>query len=339
MRHSVIHSNSPLIKILLSVVSLALSLLVFFGAASAQEPGTRKLPSNLPMSEGGPPSLTALAPSEAARGNDLYCAGFIDANPLSKRFQIIGAEEENTRPHLAQGDVVYINAGQSQGVEPNMLFSVVRPLGHFRTPFKGGAERRLLGVYTQELGLLRVIASQETTATARIIFSCSDIQLGDLLHVFEERRAPATDIVQPLPRYSPPSGKRLGRIVLERNQKEMISPRDIVYIDLGAESGVRAGDRFTIFRRYPDDAKSVRFNDDNIIVRQSRDFQSDSFKGGPFSNDHPYEERQKVKNNRQPIPRKVVGELVIISVQSRSATAVVTRTTQEVHPGDWVELQ
>ena len=37
--------------------------------------------------------------------------------------------------------------------------------------------------------------------------------------------------------------------------------------------------------------------------------------------------------------RKVVGELMIINVKERTATAVITRTAQEIHTGDWVEVQ
>ena len=37
--------------------------------------------------------------------------------------------------------------------------------------------------------------------------------------------------------------------------------------------------------------------------------------------------------------RKVVGELVVLNVKEKTATAVITRTAQEIHRGDWVELQ
>jgi hypothetical protein len=39
------------------------------------------------------------------------------------------------------------------------------------------------------------------------------------------------------------------------------------------------------------------------------------------------------------MPRKVVGELVVIDVQTRTATAIITRIAGEVHTGDWVEIQ
>lgn len=340
MRHHTTSLEKPLIRSFFSAVSLALSLSIFFSVASAQALGTRRLPGNLPVSEEAKqPAVEPVAPPKVATGNDLYCAGFINASPTPNYFKLVGAEQENTRYHLGQGDVVYLNAGRAQGVEPDMLFTVVRPLGDFRSPFAHTSGERHLGVYTRELAVLRVFAVQEKTATARIVASCDEVQLGDLLRAYEERRAPASDVSRPLPRYEPPSGKVTGRIVLQREQKEMLSARDVVYIDLGQNHGVKPGDRFTIFRRFPDDANIVRFNDDDIVQRRSGGYQSDTFKGGTFSNDHPTEGRQQVKNQRPDPPRKVVGELVVISVQGKSSAAVVTRTTQEVHTGDWIELQ
>jgi hypothetical protein len=46
-----------------------------------------------------------------------------------------------------------------------------------------------------------------------------------------------------------------------------------------------------------------------------------------------------VKKRRPDDLRKVVGEMVILNVQQRTATAIITRTAQEVHTGDHVELQ
>jgi hypothetical protein len=47
----------------------------------------------------------------------------------------------------------------------------------------------------------------------------------------------------------------------------------------------------------------------------------------------------EIKKNRPEVPRKVVGELVVTNVQQRTATAVITRVAQEVHTGDFVEMQ
>ncbi len=318
-------------------IFLKFSLVFLSGLAVA--PGLAQsppLPDNLPVAESAKePALPGIATLHVATGDDLYCAGYIRATAPTTEIKIIGGEEENRIAHFGQGDVVYLNAGRSQNLRAGMLFSITRPMGKFRSPYKrlGGRD---LGVFVRELGVMRVIAVQGQTATARIIVSCSDIQLGDLLVTFTERSAPSTNISQPLPRYQSATGKVAGRIVLQREQREHLSPRDVVYIDLGREEGVQVGDTFTIYRQQPDDANIFKFNDDDITLRQSNDYESDKFKGGKYSNDHPYESRQQVKNTRPAIPQKIVGELTVIAVEGKSATAIVTRTTQEVHTGDWI---
>jgi hypothetical protein len=311
-----------------------LTMMSFSAVSFAQSP---PLPDNLQLSETAKrPARPGVATPHAATGDDLYCAGYIRATQPFATAKIIGGEEENRVSHFGQGDVVYINVGRSQNIRPEMLFSIIRPTGKFRSPYQrsGGKD---LGFFVRELGVLRVMEVQGQTATARIIVSCKDIQLGDWLVTFQERRAPETDISEPLPRYQPTSGQQPGRIVLQREQREHIGARDVVYIDLGTENGVKAGDKFTIFRNQPDDANIFNFNDDDIVLRQSEGFESDKFKGGRFSNGHPHQARQQVKNTRTSIPPKIVGELVVIAVEGKSATAIVTRTTQEVHTGDRIE--
>ncbi len=312
----------------------ALSVPFFSTISLAQSPS---LPDNFPVAESAKEAARpGVATPQVATGDDLYCAGYIRTLQPTGLAKIIGAEEENRVVRFGQGDVVYLDAGRAQNIRPDMLFAITRPMGKFRSPYQraGGKD---LGTFVREVGILRVLEVQGQTATARIVVSCSDVQLGDLLVTFAARRAPETDISQPLPRYQPTSGQKPGRIVLQRDQHENIGPRDVVYVDLGTENGVRAGDKFTIFRNKPDDGNVFNFNDDDIVLRQSSDYESDKFKGGKFSNGHPYESRQKVKNTRPTIPPKIVGELVVIAVEGKSATAIVTRTTQEVHTGDRVE--
>jgi len=86
-------------------------------------------------------------------------------------------------------------------------------------------------------------------------------------------------------------------------------------------------------------------------------FQSDRYRGGGISSQgsrakdstafvdahgryryRPITSRE-VKKARPDMPRKIVGEMVIIDVQTRTATAIITRVASEVHTGDWVEIQ
>ena len=97
--------------------------------------------------------------------------------------------------------------------------------------------------------------------------------------------------------------------------------------------------------------------EEEMARNRAAGFQSDRYRGGGVSNqasrakdetalvdtDGRYRYRpitsREVKKNRPPMPRKIVGEMVIIDVQSRTATAIITRVTSEVHTGDWVEIK
>ena len=326
MRQPIFFSFSPKSLLLTSFFTCLLLTTAF----------AQQLPADLPMMESAREAkTTSLATTRVASGKDLYCAGFISPTEIKSDLRIIGSDEENRVVYYSQGNTVYFEIG-AQTIRPEMIFSIVRPLGDFKHPFKG--DKKSLGVFTQELGVLRVLAVQGKVATARIIFSCDDIKHGDLLVPFEERKPPVTDFKNPIPRYQQTSGQKAGHIVMQREHHEMISPRDVVYIDLGSESGVSAGDKFTIFRQTPKDGNFVHFRDDNVTVQSNSDFGSDKLKGGSNSIDKAHQWRQDVEDHRAEIPKKIVGELVVIAVKGKASTAIVTRTTQEVHNGDTIEV-
>jgi hypothetical protein len=288
-------------------------------------------------------------PALAAGRTELYCAGFIQYAPAPNDLQIVGGEEEQEQRVYGEGDYVYINAGSQQGVGVGQEFSVIRPRGQFKSKFS--EKDGWLGVYTQELGQLRVIDVKDRASVAVVTHSCETILLGDLLRAAPQRVSPTERMEIGLDRFADPSGKQKGRIVLARDGREMVSRSQVVYIDLGTEDSIKPGDFFTIYRPLGR-GNITRFRDEEITPAASGGFESERFKGGKFSikaqrvkkpNTNgvygPIISTIDVKNNRPRLPRKIVGELVVLSVQRRTATAVITRVAQEVHTGDHVELQ
>ncbi|MEJ7712849.1 MAG: hypothetical protein WKF84_24125 [Pyrinomonadaceae bacterium] len=55
--------------------------------------------------------------------------------------------------------------------------------------------------------------------------------------------------------------------------------------------------------------------------------------GGPTTN------FPGIRKRRPPIADRVIGEIVITSVQERTATGIIRRVIEEIHPGDIVEMQ
>jgi hypothetical protein len=274
-------------------------------------------------------------------------AGFIEQRPPAVGVQIVGAETEQMRRIFAQGDLVFVDAGSQAGMKVGQEFWVVRPRGQFRSKFsrKGGS----LGVYTQEVGLVRVVRVRERVSVVEVTEAYGDLLLGDLLRPFQNREVPVARADANLDRFAEPTGKQTGRIVLARDHRETVSRDEVVYIDLGAEDNLKAGDYLTVFR--PEGHGTFVKYGKEIVANTRAGYQSDELKGGDFSNQS---QRVKdvdgskggspvntpsIKHHRPPVPREVVGEIVVLRVEGRTATAVVTRVIREIHTGDAVELQ
>jgi hypothetical protein len=296
----------------------------------------------------------AAQPQLVAGKSSLFCAGYISYQRLPPRPQIVGAEEEQEQRTFADRDIVYLNAGSRQGIKEGQNFQIIRPRGDVK-----GVHRQkygYLGTYVQEIGQLQVFKVRENTSAAQITFSCDMALLGDLLSPIPDRESPVQRPEANLDRFADPSGKQTGRLMMAKHNRELLTKSDIVYIDLGSEDKISRGDYLTIYRPLGT-GNLTRVDNEELARNRATGFQSDRYRGGGFSNQATrakddtafrnspgrYRHRpitsREVKKDRPPMPRKIVGEMVVIDVQARTATAIITRVASEVHTGDWVEIQ
>ena len=293
--------------------------------------------------------LTVLAPAQqnmrVAERNNVYCAGFVQTSPIDTSRKIVGAVEEQEQFLYSQNNFLYINAGANKGVRVGDMLSVVRPRGQVRTRW---TRKGSLGFYTQEVGALEVVRVKAEVSIARVKTSCDNILLGDLVQPMQVRVAPDYRQRPALDIFADPTGKQTGRLFMARDSVELIGRDVVVYIDLGAEDNVRVGDYLTIFRPLGDG--NPYFGDwGESVSARDEGFQSFEYRGGRFSNQAARktgdQARGKVvttdeaKEDRPGRLRKIVGEMVILNVKERTATALITRNAQEIHTGDWVEVQ
>ena len=298
-----------------------------------------------------PPALGKLpAPSgPAARDSELYCAGYIEHAPNYSALEIVGGEQEQEQYVFARGDFVYIRGGARQAVRVGDEFTVIRPRGQFKS--KLSKKDGWLGVYTQEVGRIRVTEVKDEVSVAVVAHSCDTLLLGDLLRHAPPRTSPDAQAGDAFDRFADPAGKPTGRIVAARDYREMLSREQVVYVDLGAEDNVRVGDRLTVYRPVGKGGVTS-FHEDDVAVGARYGFESEVFRGGQLSNqapraEYPPEDSVKgpvrklgtTKSRRPRLPRKNVGELVVLNVQRRTATAIITRSVQEIHTGDYVEVR
>ncbi|MBC7796923.1 MAG: hypothetical protein H7Z37_08630 [Pyrinomonadaceae bacterium] len=294
------------------------------------------------------PSIVSQAKADAPRvavKNNLQCAGYISTSPVSQDLEIVGGEEEQDQYVYSQNNIIYISGGASKGMRENAVYSVIRPVGSFRSPF---SKKGKLGIFVNEIGTVRVVKLKSQVAVAMIENSCETILLGDLLVPKVDRIAPLSREEKPLDRFAEPNGKPNGRLVLSRSGLEMPTRDQIVYVDLGVEDNVKNGDYLTIYRRLGK-GNLIDSTDEEVVRPEDLGYESFEFRGGKFSNQAPRRRGENAdgkivttpnaKKRRPRDLRKIVGEMVVINVQQRTATAVITRTAQEVHTGDGVEVQ
>lgn len=293
------------------------------------------------------PSVTdgrSATPKPVASGTNLYCAGYIQTSAISTENRIVGSNDEADRYNFAQNDFLYINMGRNKGVNAGDVFAVIRPRGHVKSKWSKKGD---LGSYVQEVGALEVVKVNEEVSVARIKSSCDVFLLGDLVQLINKRTGPVDASTRSFDIFGDPSGKSTGRVIMARDNVEMIARDFIVYVDLGAEDNVTVGDKLTIFR--PLGKGNITLNPTKeSIGSKDYGYPSEIYEGGRFSNQSSRTSGEKGEGKEvttakakegRPFLRKIVGEAVVINVKERTATVVITRNAQEIHTGDWVEIQ
>ena len=275
--------------------------------------------------------------------NGLYCGGYIQSSPIATGNRIIGGSEEAERYNFSENNFVYINMGASKGVNVGDVFSVVRPRGQVESRWTN----KDVGFYVQEVGALETVAVKSDYSVARVKFSCSSFLLGDLVQIRENRVSPLVDSSAKFNQWADPTGKVNGRILMGRDNSETLSQNSIAYVDLGAEENVHVGDKLTVYRPLGK-GNLMKTPEKESVSERDEGFHSDTYRGGKFSNQGSRKSGEQADGRMvttydakrdRPSIRKVVGEAVILNVKERTATVVITQNTQEIHTGDWVELQ
>ena len=118
---------------------------------------------------------------------------------------------------------------------------------------------------------------------------------------------------------------------------ENLSANRVVFIDLGTRQDVHPGDSFTIYREIGAREGITNTPKDSVMKRRSDGYESDRFRGGEYSIQATRVPQHTVLRERPQLPRKVLGELVVLKVEKAASVALITRTTAEVQIGDLIQ--
>jgi hypothetical protein len=254
---------------------------------------------------------------------DLHCAGFLRRTPLARtNFVAAGIYSPHTTRY-AQDDTIFIQGG---GLQEGAVVSLVREL---RDPNQSEAFRgqhravREAGQPYADLGRARVLALRGDVAVAHIEFSCEPVVPGDLVIAYEERMMPSIPPTVSLNRFPTQASGATGRIILAKDFDSVLGTGHKVYLNLGTGQGIHPGDSLRIVRSYsPDEMEAV----DRLSYKASisEDTQRRSMKIG----------KRDLKN----LPRRTVGEAVVLTATEGSSTAMIVAALEDVLVGDRVEV-
>ena len=265
--------------------------------------------------------------------SDLYCAGFISKHILPDANFVAGGLQTPTTTKFVRGDMVYL---QGTGYVLGAEYEIVRELRDINEYEMFPGQARVLkqtGQPYEEVGHVKVIDTRSHDAIAQIDYSCDGINPGDTAIPFAEKQLVNFHSPVRFDRYLPSGNKASGRIVMGKDFDSELGTGNKVYINLGSNQGVKIGDYYRAVRSYEadlhDPVDSLSFkaavSEDTQKRMPSIDANFLTKTNGPTIH---------VRN----LPRRAVGEIVIIGVTDTTATGMIVFALEDVHAGDGVEL-
>lgn len=255
--------------------------------------------------------------------SDMYCSGVITAQAPPQDTILITGEGSDYKITFQEGDYVYINKGEGQGVHVGDEFSIIRPTKEpteerwFKWQF---SIMKAIGTLWEDEGRVKVTVVQPNRSIAQIENSCAYLQRGDVAVPFAQRPAPQLKPEDKFDRFAPTSGKAKAMLVTGKHFQITYGTNDVVYVNLGNSQGVKVGDYFRVFRYT---------GQQNETAYQTPRMAFDVYGFGSTSKEYKWDN----------MPREVLGEGIVVRTSENSATLVITFALRELYAGDYVELE
>jgi len=311
---------------------IGLLMLLLATAAWAQS-GANASPSEAPQ---GTVQTTPSFPTERVQNPtyaDLYCAGFISKQTLPDANYVQGGLQTPSTTKFTRGDMVYLKGtGYSAGAE----YEIIRALRDVNEYEMFPGQKKLLketGQPYEEVGRVKIIDTRNKSAVALIEYACDGVNPGDTAIPFAEKQAVNFHTPIRFDRFLPSSSKVSGRIVMGKDFDSQLSTGQKLYINVGAAQGVKVGDFFRAVRSYDADLSDPV---DSLSFKAA--IAEDTQKKTPSVDPHMFTKGNGPVIHVRDLPRRAVGEIVIIGVTNTTATGMVVFSMEDLHAGDGVEL-
>ncbi|MBZ5667409.1 MAG: hypothetical protein LAO30_22755 [Acidobacteriia bacterium] len=264
---------------------------------------------------------------------DIYCAGFLSKDRVPDANYVNGGLQTPTSTKFETGELVYL-AGS--GYQAGQLYSIVREMRDVNEYEIYPGQRKVLAAAGHpygEIGRVRIVDTRNHSAIAQVEFSCDPINPGDVAVPFVEKPPVAFRVPGHFDRFAPANGKLSGRIVLGKDFDSVLGTGMKLYLNMGSNQGVKVGDYFRVMRSY---TATLRDPVDSLSFKT---WTSEDTQMRPPT----YEANRLTKTKGANIhvadlPRRGVGEVVVLDVTPTSSSAMVVFALEDVYAGDTVEL-
>jgi hypothetical protein len=264
---------------------------------------------------------------------DVYCAGFINRQSLPDANFIAGGLDTPETTKFVRGDVVYLKgSGYSVGAE----YEIVRALHDINEYEMFPGQFKLVkatGQPYEEVGRVRIIDTRSKAAVAQVEYSCDPLNPGDTAIPFAEKIMVPFHAPLRFDRFLPTGSKVSGRIVMGKDFDSELGTGQKVYFNVGSNQGVKVGDYFRAVRNYH---ATLEDPVDSLSFRAS--VSEDTQKKQPSFDPGLWEKGNGPVIHVRDLPRRAVGEIVVIGTTPTTATGMIVFAMEDVHAGDGVEL-
>jgi hypothetical protein len=265
--------------------------------------------------------------------SDMYCAGFISKQTLPDADYVAGGLQTPSTTKFTRGDMIYLHGtGYTAGAE----FEILRALRDMDEYEMFPGQRKLLkqtGQPYEEVARVKIIDTRSRTAIGQIEFACDGVNPGDTVIPFAEKQMVNFHSPVRFDRFMPASSKVFGRIVMGKDFDSQLGTGHKVYLNVGANQGVKIGDYFRAVRSYGEDLDDPV---DSLSFKAA--ISEDTQKKTPSIDPKFLTKTNGPEIHVRDLPRRSVGEIVIIGVTNTTATGMVVFAVEDVHAGDGVEL-
>ncbi len=191
--------------------------------------------------------------------SDMECSTYLyetkSSNDVLPFDLVLAGGEQGTHSYSA-GDIMYLNKGSADGVQAGEVYSIRRAVDKVYQPGSG----KFLGRAIDQIGRIRVVATQEGNATGLIVQSCREILINDFLVPYEQEPIPLITELPVANRWDKFSTNGHGDIIWSEDRIAAFGKGHITNIDLGVENNVAPGDIFIIYRPNPNTDLGKKFD-------------------------------------------------------------------------------